>query len=398
MEKEDKGIPILLFLLSGAMWLFNMIFATIGNSTNEISKHIRRLQMKVINTRLSSVSYDIHIQKGLIDPIGSHIASWYRGDVIAIVTDSNVDQLYGKALETILTNAGFKIHKIIIAPGEQSKSLINLNYVYNKLAEGEINRGNLIIAFGGGVVGDLAGFAAATYMRGIPFVNVPTTLLSQIDSSLGGKTAINLKVGKNLAGCFYHPKAVYIDPNLLDTLPQRVYIDGLAEAVKYGAISDAGLFKEMLNANSLEAIKDHIEDIIYRCCSIKNIFVQKDEMDRGERHILNFGHTIGHAIERYYDYQEYTHGEAVSLGMLQITKRSEALKLTERGSFDTLRKLLEICKLPTDMPQMELNKLIDIIALDKKSYEKHIKLILLRSIGNSYIHQIPKDDLKSFIE
>jgi 3-dehydroquinate synthase len=354
--------------------------------------------MRVINARLSNVSYDIYVQKGLFNSIGSLIAAWYKGDSITVVTDSNVDQFYGSTLETILTSAGYKMHKIVIAPGEQSKSMINLNYVYNKLSEGEINRGNLIMAFGGGVVGDLTGFAAATYMRGIPFIHVPTTLISQLDSSLGGKTAINLKVGKNLAGCFYHPKAVYIDPSLLETLPQRVYIDGLAEAVKYGAINDANLFNEMLNANSLESIKNNIEDIIYRCCSIKNIFVQKDEMDRGERHMLNFGHTIGHALESYYDYQKYTHGEAVSLGMLQITKKSEELKLTERGSFNTLRSLLEICKLPTDIPQIDTKDLIRIINHDKKSYENHIKLILLRSVGNSYIHQIPKEDLKNFIE
>ena len=354
--------------------------------------------MSVINARLSNVSYDIYVQKGMLDKLGSQIASLYKGDRIVIVTDSNVEQLYGSTMDAALINAGYKIHKIIIPPGEQSKSMINLNYVYNGLAEAEINRGNLIIAIGGGVVGDLTGFAAATYMRGIPFVNVPTTLMSQLDSSLGGKTAINLKVGKNLAGCFYHPKAVYIDPGLLETLPERVYADGLAEAVKYGAINDAVLFNEMVNAGSLEAIKNNIEDIIYRCCSIKNMFVQKDERDLGERHMLNFGHTIGHAIEKYFDYQKYTHGEAVSLGMLQITKKSEELKLTERGSYDTLRKLLEICKLPISMPQMDINKLISIAALDKKSYEDRIKLVLLRSIGNSYIHQIPKDDLKLFLE
>lgn len=353
--------------------------------------------MRVINARLSSVSYDIHIQNGLLNTIGSQIAPWYKGDVIAVITDSTVDQLYGSTMETTLVNAGYKIHKITITPGEQSKSLINLNYVYNKLAEAEINRGNLIMAFGGGVVGDLTGFAAATFMRGIPYIQVPTTLMSQLDSSLGGKTAINLKIGKNLAGCFYHPKGVYIDPMLLETLPQRVYCDGLAEAVKYGAIKDADLFKQMLNANNLEAIKNNIEDIIYRCCSIKNNFVQKDEIDVGERQILNFGHTIGHAIERYHDYQKYTHGEAVSLGMLQITKNSEALKLTEKGSFNALKKLLDICKLPSEMPQMDISNFTNIIAHDKKTLGNYMKLILLRNIGSSYIHQIPKEDIKSFI-
>ncbi|MDF2531402.1 MAG: 3-dehydroquinate synthase [Clostridia bacterium] len=353
--------------------------------------------MSVIHARLSSVSYDIHIQKGLLHTLGTQIAAWYKGNDIAVITDSTVDQLYGSTMENVLANAGYKIHKITIAPGEQSKSLINLNYVYNKLAEAEINRGNLIIAFGGGVVGDLAGFAAATYMRGIPYVQVPTTLMSQLDSSLGGKTAINLKVGKNLAGSFYHPKGVYIDPTLLETLTPRAYSDGLAEAVKYGAIKDAELFKEMLHAASLEEIKDNIEEIIFRCCSIKNTLVQKDEMDKGERQLLNFGHTIGHAIEKYHDYQKYTHGEAVSLGMLQITKNSEALKLTEKGSFEALEKLLAKCKLPTEMPQMDINQLSAIIAHDKKTVGNHMRFILLRSLGNSYIHQISKDDIKSFI-
>jgi 3-dehydroquinate synthase len=221
--------------------------------------------------------------------------------------------------------------------------------------------------------------------------------MSQLDSSLGGKTAINLKVGKNLAGSFYHPKGVYIDPTLLETLTPRAYSDGLAEAVKYGAIKDTELFKEMLNAASLEDIQNNIEEIIFRCCNIKNTLVQKDEMDKGERQLLNFGHTIGHAIEKYHDYQKYTHGEAVSLGMLQITKNSEALKLTEKGSFDALGKLLAKCKLPTEMPHMDLDQLSTIITHDKKTVGNHMRFILLRSLGNSYIHQISKDDIKSFI-
>jgi 3-dehydroquinate synthase len=353
--------------------------------------------MRIINARLSSINYNIHIERGLLSTLGTQIASWYKGETIALITDSTVDQLYGSDMDITLNNAGFKVHKIIIPPGEQSKSLINLNYVYCKLAEAEINRGNLIIAFGGGVVGDLAGFAAATYMRGVPYVQIPTTLMSQLDSSMGGKTAINLKVGKNLAGCFYHPRGVYIDTALLDTLSQRVYCDGLAEAIKYGAIKDKELFKEMVNSNSLEAIKGNIENIVYNCCNIKNIFVQKDEMDKGERQLLNFGHTIGHAIEKYYDYQKYTHGEAVSLGMLQITRTSEAMGLTEKGTLDALKELLTVCKLPTEFPQMDINNLINIIGHDKKSQGNFIKLILLRNIGNSYIHQIPKEDLKSFI-
>jgi len=353
--------------------------------------------MKVINAMLSSVSYDIHINRGMLDSIGKQLRGIYKGSSVAIVTDSTVDQLYGSKITATLASADYNVCKIAIPAGEQSKSLISLNYVYSRLAEEEIDRSGMIIAFGGGVVGDLAGFAAATYMRGIPYVQVPTTLMSQLDSSIGGKTAINLKAGKNLAGCFYHPRAVYIDPSLLETLPSRVYCDGLAEAIKYGAIKDSALFKLMLSAGSLQSIQEKIDDILYSCCSIKNSFVQKDEMDKGERQLLNFGHTIGHGIEKYYDYQQYTHGEAVGLGMLKISRSAEAAGLTEKGSSHSIEELLHICKLPTLLPDMDKTKLLEIIGHDKKSSESYIRLVLLRNIGNAYIHQIAKKDLNSFI-
>lgn len=353
--------------------------------------------MKTINVRLNNVSYDIRIQKGLLLSFGELLTAWYKGSSVIVATDSTVDQLYGSTMETSLQSAGYKVNKIIIPPGEQSKTLINLNYVYSKLAEVDADRSSLIIAFGGGVVGDLVGFAAATFMRGIPYVQVPTTLMSQLDSSIGGKTAINLKAGKNLAGCFYHPRGVYTDPSLLETLPTRFYSDGLAEAIKYGAIKDSNLFNLMRKAGSLEAIKGHIEEIIYSCCCIKANFVQKDEFDKGERQMLNFGHTIGHGIEKYFDYQQYTHGEAVGLGMLHVTAHSEAMNLTEKGSHDSIAELLTICKLPTKMPTMEKEKLLEIIGHDKKSKEGYLNLILLRNIGNAYIHQIAKTSLSTFI-
>lgn len=353
--------------------------------------------MKIINVKLNNASYDIRIQKGMLDSLGEQISSWYKGTTVVVVTDSTVDQLYGSIIESSLIKVGYNVSKIAIPPGENSKTLISLNYVYSKLAELDVDRSSLIVAFGGGVVGDLVGFAAATFMRGIPYVQVPTTLMSQLDSSIGGKTAINLKAGKNLAGCFYHPRAVYTDPALLETLNAKFYSDGLAEAVKYGAIKDSSLFKLMLNAGSLEAIRDIIEDIIYSCCGIKTNYVQKDEFDKGERQILNFGHTIGHGIEKYFDYQKYTHGEAVGLGMLQITGNSEAMNLTERGSCGAIAELLNICKLPTEMPGMDKTKLLEIIGHDKKSKEGYLNLILLRNIGNAYIHQIAKTSLDSFV-
>jgi 3-dehydroquinate synthase len=360
-------------------------------------KFLRGIAMKIINTRLNNVSYDIRIHKGLLEMLGEQLSTWYKGSALVVVTDSTVDQLYGSTIETSLSSIGYKVNKIAIAPGEQSKTLINLNYVYSKLAELDVDRSSLIIAFGGGVVGDLVGFAAATFMRGIPYIQVPTTLMSQLDSSMGGKTAINLKAGKNLAGCFYHPRAVYIDPSLLETLQPKVYSDGLAEAIKYGAIKDANLFKLMFNAGSLESIKSSIEVIIYSCCIIKTNLVQKDEFDRGERQLLNFGHTLGHGIEKYYEYQRFTHGEAVGLGMLQVTRSSEAMDLTEKGSHDAIAELLSICKLPIEKPDMDKARLLEIVGHDKKSNESYINLILLRNIGNAYIHQIAKTTLDNFI-
>lgn len=353
--------------------------------------------MKIIHTKLSNNSYDIYIEKGLLNTLGEQLQAWYKGSAIAVVTDQTVDKLHGASIVSALSKAGYRVSKTVIAPGELSKSLTSLNYVYNKLAESEIDRNSLIIAFGGGVVGDLVGFAAATYMRGVPYVQIPTTVMSQLDSSIGGKTAVNLEAGKNLAGCFYHPKAVYIDPSLLATLHERAYSDGLAEAIKYGAIKDTSLFQFMLNANSLKALQNSIEDIMYNCCSIKTKLVEKDELDNGERQLLNFGHTIGHGIEKYFDFQSYTHGEAVGLGMLQITKCSEAMGLTKVGSHKAIVELLNICKLPTEMPRMDYSKLLNIIYRDKKSKNDYINLILLNKIGDAYIHQTLKADMDSFI-
>lgn len=353
--------------------------------------------MRTIKTILKDNSYDIYIGHGLLDRIDSLIASCYKGKNVFIITDSNVNFLYGSCLETVLGHAGYKVSKIVIPAGEQSKALGCLNDVYCKLSEAKADRSSLILAFGGGVVGDLAGFAAATYMRGIPYVQVPTTVMAQLDSSIGGKTAVNLDAGKNLAGCFYQPKAVFVDLTLLESLPQREYCNGLAEAVKYAAIKDSALFYSMSAAGSLTAIQGLIEDIIYRCCSIKSTLVEIDELDKNERQLLNFGHTLGHGLEKYFQYQQYYHGEAVSLGMLQITKGSEAIGLTEKGSFLALKQLLQICRLPVEMPAVDKSEFVKIVCHDKKSYDSMLNLILLEKIGCAFIHKIQKSEIEQFI-
>lgn len=354
--------------------------------------------MRTLNVNLQCNSYNIYIKPGILQSIGEQIYDWYKGKNIVIVTDSTVDDLYSERLINELKMYSYKLDKIAIPSGEQSKSLNCLDFIYNKFSEYGITRSSLIIAFGGGVVGDLAGFAAATFMRGIPYIQIPTTVMAQLDSSIGGKTAVNIAAGKNLAGCFYQPKAVYIDTLLLGTLPEKVFTDGMAEAVKYGAIKDAGLFSKLQGLNSLVQARSNIDDIIYKCAEIKSQFVSADEFDRGDRMLLNFGHTIGHAIERYYDYKTYTHGEAVGLGMLMITEHSEKMGLTSAGTYQALRELLIKFKLPVAMDNIDTDKLLNIINLDKKSDEAYINLIVLKEIGFAYIHKVPKDELINFIK
>lgn len=354
--------------------------------------------MSILNLTLKDNSYDIKIQQGLLQHIGRFISSWYKSKNIAVITDSNVDALYGDKLFHTLKQYDYKVSKIVVSPGEQSKSMNILNSVYNQLTEHGITRNSLIIAFGGGVVGDLTGFAAATFMRGVPYVQIPTTVMSQLDSSIGGKTAVNIEAGKNLAGCFYQPKAVYIDTLLLNTLPARFFSDGLAEAVKYSAIKDIELFNKLSKMKSKDEIKDNINEIIYSCASIKCKIVSADEFDKGERMLLNFGHTIAHGIEKLYDYKAYTHGEAVSLGMLIISKNSESMGLTEKGSTEAIAELLAKCCLPTIHDKIDKDKLLNIIKTDKKSEEAYINLILLKKLGSAYIYKASKAELIDFIK
>jgi 3-dehydroquinate synthase len=276
--------------------------------------------------------------------------------------------------------------------------LSTLDFLYGKFADSGITRNNLVIAFGGGVVGDLTGFAAATYMRGIPYVQIPTTVMSQLDSSIGGKTAVNISAGKNLAGCFYQPKAVYIDTELLGTLADNAFADGMAEAVKYGATKDRELFMMLRTMESLKDARDHINEIIYRCAAIKCHVVSVDEFDKGERMLLNFGHTIGHGIERCFEYATYTHGEAVSLGMLMITRKSEALGLTKPGTYEALKEMLVKFNLPTTHNNIDADELLTYVNVDKKSAEGYINLILLREIGSAYVYKVPKNEIMNFIK
>lgn len=353
--------------------------------------------MKSIEVKLPNNSYELLIHKGLIDDIGSHVLKVYTGDKIAIVTDENVDKFYGEIVEQSLKRQGYNTLKIVLKPGEKTKSMDQVLGLYDSLLDFGINRGNLIIALGGGVIGDLTGFCASTLLRGIPYIQIPTSLLAQIDSSIGGKVAIDLSKGKNLVGSFYHPKAVYIDPEVLGTLEKRFLSDGLGEVIKYALIKDRALFEELKEIDSYEELLKHIEDIIYKCCCIKKHVVEADERDTGERMILNFGHTIGHGIEKLQNYEGLSHGEAVSVGMHYITLNSENEGLTAEGTAKGIKELLKKFNLPYEVHDISKEDLIKALAMDKKNIGNTMNLILLKDIGESFIHKVTRDEIEKFI-
>lgn len=353
--------------------------------------------MKKLNMNLGSITSNIIIEKGIIKNAGREIRKVYSSNKIAVVTDENVFGLYGEILEKSLAAENFTPTFIVIKPGEQSKTVDTLKHVYSNLVSMGITRGDLIVALGGGVVGDLAGFAASTYLRGIDFVQIPTSLLAQIDSSIGGKVAVNLQEGKNLIGSFYHPKLVLVDPEVLNSLPEKFVKDGLGEAIKYGCIRDKELFSMLLDIKSNFELLDNIEDIIFRCLSIKKETVEMDEKDKGIRMLLNFGHTIGHAIEKCFNYEKYSHGEAVSVGMYWITKKSEEMGITEKGTSDKIKGALENYGIEYTIPHLDREEIIKNILVDKKNISGKLNLILLKDIGNAFIYTIPEQETSKFI-
>lgn len=354
--------------------------------------------MRKIQINLDDNSYNIYIEKNIIHNIGNYLNERFKGKKVSVITDYNVENLHGKALMQSLNEKGFKTQIISIKPGEASKSLESLQAIYKSLSDFRISREDLIITFGGGVVGDLGGYAAATYLRGIPYIGVPTTLLAQVDSSIGGKVAIDLPWGKNLVGSFYHPKAVFIDPQLLRTLNKKFLHDGLAEVIKYGCIKNENIISKLLIYKDDDELLNDIEEIIYACCSIKKSMVEMDEKDFGERMLLNFGHTLGHAIEKYYDYKRFTHGEAVGIGMYCMTQNCEVLHITEKNTSTLIKQVLQKYELPYEAAGMDESKIFDSITLDKKSNGDTINLVMLRKIGEGFIKNISIKDIDNYID
>ena len=248
-------------------------------------------------------SYPIHIENGILAKTGELVSEVFSGKKIMIVSDDNVFPLYGEIITKALSDSGFECYSFVLPHGEPTKSFQSLPKIYEALINAKLTRSDLLIALGGGVIGDLAGFAASSYLRGIKFVQIPTSLLAQVDSSVGGKVAVDLSQGKNLVGAFYHPKAVIIDPDVLNTLPDHFISDGMGEVIKYGCIKDKELFELLCKHTSFDDLKPKLTQIIARCVDIKRIVVEADQFDLGERILLNFGHTLAHTIEQHFNYE-----------------------------------------------------------------------------------------------
>lgn len=347
--------------------------------------------MPELIAKTASGDYPITIRKGALHLTGQIATEACRGRRVCIVSDENVWPLYGKIVSDSLTQAGFTVFKALVPPGEASKSYQQLLALYNSFSESGINRADLIVALGGGVVGDLTGFAAATWLRGVPLIQIPTTLLAQVDSSIGGKTAIDLPVGKNLAGAFYQPRAVVMDPSVLVTLSRSRTSDGMAEVIKYGLIRDHSLFEQ------IESRAYDLEWVLERCVRTKITVVSHDERDTGERMLLNFGHTVGHAIEKATNYERYTHGEAVAIGMVAAARAGELLGETPEGTTDRIIKVLENHKLPIKT-DLSLETILPIISSDKKNMGSRLYFVLLKEIGEAFLKPMKRTELAELLQ
>lgn len=346
--------------------------------------------MDELTVNLGDRSYPLRFGTGILAGIGALCRELEIGNNVAVVTNPTVGRHFLDTVTVSLADAGFTVYTIEIPDGERHKNSQTLNEIYDALIQAGLNRQSFMVALGGGVVGDITGFAASTYLRGIPFVQVPTTLLAQVDSSVGGKTGINHPLGKNLIGSFYQPSLVLIDTDTLDTLPEKEYLSGLAEVVKYGAVCDASFF-DLLSSEAdklLARDKAGILAAIRRSCALKASVVERDEREGGYRAILNYGHTFAHAVESLTGYSHYLHGEAVAMGMVHAARLSEAKGYARREETERIEGLLRALRLPVDLPSFPAEEYRQAILRDKKVRDGGINFVFNRGIGDSIIEKI----------
>jgi 3-dehydroquinate synthase len=328
----------------------------------------------------ASGTYDILLNKGSLSDIGQALKERFKPCSIAVLSDDKVFPLYGKTVTESLDKAGFTTVSHVIPNGEQSKTLDNVTSFISRMVDAQITRTDMVIALGGGVIGDMAGFAAAIYLRGIPYIQVPTTLLAAVDSSVGGKTAVDISAGKNLIGAFHQPALVYLDTDTLSTLDPQVMRDGFAEVIKYGIILDRKLFDTVAKTGSFD-----LKSVIARCIEIKRDVVEADEFDKGMRGLLNFGHTFGHAIEKLSGFT-ITHGSAVARGMIVAAKVARVYGFTDYT--DVITKVVRDYGFETECPY-SADQLYSVILSDKKRAGADITLVLPKSIGACTLEKMP---------
>ena len=354
------------------------------SSLQRLSKTNDRAPMKRLRIDLGERSYEILVGRNLIAEIGRHLSSILQPSRVVVVTNPSINRFYGARLASGLSDSGSPTEILEVPEGESSKSIPQAEKLYDRLLELNCDRKSLMIALGGGVIGDLTGFVAATYQRGIPFIQIPTTLLAQVDSSVGGKTAVNHPRGKNMIGAFYQPRLVLADLETLRTLPENEFRAGLAEVIKYGVIEDSELFSylEQNTEKILAQAAECLEHIVETSCAIKARVVEKDETESDYRRVLNFGHTIGHAIEALTGYKKYIHGEAVAIGMVQAAKLSANTGRCPPDIPQRIAALVEKFGLPSKMPDLNPHDIIKTIYLDKKTMHKQIKFVMVKDIGS----------------
>jgi len=354
----------------------------------------------IVDVNLGSRSYRIVVASGALQSVGERLRELRLGSRAALVSDGAIMRLYGKTVVASLESAGFTVTTIDVPEGEAAKTLAVAEHCWDRLLTAGLDRTSTVLALGGGAVGDVAGFAAATYMRGINFIQLPTTVLAQVDASIGGKTAIDHPLGKNMIGAFHQPRLVVVDPAVARTLPEREFRSGLAEIVKHGIVLDADYFAELERDLAPLAARDLgvLERIIGGSCRLKASVVERDEREAELRHVLNYGHTIGHALEAATGYTRYAHGEAVSLGIVAEARLARRLGIADDETTTRQERMLETLGLPVRAPSIDVEPIVSAMARDKKAKDGRVPFVLAPRIGAfRIVYDVPTTEIRAVI-
>ena len=358
----------------------------------------------VIHVDLPQQAYDIAIAPGSLDQLGQSMTDLNLGKKVLVVSNPTIFKHYGERVIASLNQAGFEVTTCTLPAGERYKTLNSIQKIYDAALENRLERSSTMVALGGGVIGDMTGFAAATWLRGINFVQVPTTLLAMVDAAIGGKTGVNHPKGKNLIGAFHQPRLVLIDPQVLNTLPVREFRAGMAEVIKYGVIWDAELFAQMERCDRLEQLRyldeGLLQEILTRSCQAKADVVSKDEKEAGLRAILNYGHTIGHAVESLTGYRLVNHGEAVAIGMVAVAQVAADLQFWDQDANQRQLALIKKAGLPTQLPaEVDIEAILDALQTDKKVKAGRVRFVLPTQIGAATPdHEVPPEQMRQVLK